>query len=84
MTVTSHSTDREPPTPSSAAVELLKWVLDDNRRAAWALIYTLTVVGSVLAVIWLLGPTTVNVVFSSVLGGGAGVGGAMLANRLRP
>lgn len=84
MTATPHSSDGVPPTSGSPPVELLKWILDNNGRATWALAYTLVVVGGVLAGVWLLGPTAVNVVFSSLLGGGAGVGGAVLANRRRP
>jgi hypothetical protein len=81
MTVTPHTADGE--TPSSTPVELLKWILGDNGRAAWALVFTTTILGSVLGGVWLLGPTAINVLFSSLLGGGAGLGGAVLANRQR-
>lgn len=80
MTVTPRPSQGEPSTDDSSPVELLKWILDDHGRAAWALVYALVIVGvmasAVAGAVWMLGSTAVNAITGAVWGGGVGVGGA--------
>jgi hypothetical protein len=60
LTVTPRPWDGELPTGSDTPAELLKWILDDHGRAAWALVFTLIGVGTATAIVWVLGPAALT------------------------
>lgn len=82
--------ESEPPRPSvggsvlTDVISLIKWVLSDPRRAAWALLFLALFLGACVSVIWLLAPYLGLSVGIGVGGIGAGsIGGAVLLKLLR-